>query len=169
MAESKGAVYLTGEGVGFRQACLTLRIFDEAKSKQSDLRFLGFSLEPEHRFGIGFPLYTQVSRAGLSAVARRFVLGMPKANRLASPFWISRPPTRTELCKTNHLNRIGYHSPAEALLILNGCFRTNQPGARRRVRVGSGRSSVMKDVTSRCQTAPSPPALDPRQNFGSPR
>lgn len=65
MAESKCAVYLAGEGIGLRQACPVLRIFDEVKAKWSYLGFLGFSLDSERRFGIGFPLYTQVSRAGL--------------------------------------------------------------------------------------------------------
>jgi len=42
-----------------------LRIFDEAKAKEFYLGFLGFTLDWEHRFGENFPLYAQVSRAGL--------------------------------------------------------------------------------------------------------
>jgi hypothetical protein len=39
-----------------------LRSFDEAKTKQFYLGFLGFQLNWEHRFGENFPLYLQVSR-----------------------------------------------------------------------------------------------------------
>jgi hypothetical protein len=42
-----------------------LRIFDESKAKEFYLDFLGFNLDWEHRFGENFPLYAQVSRAGL--------------------------------------------------------------------------------------------------------
>jgi catechol 2,3-dioxygenase-like lactoylglutathione lyase family enzyme len=42
-----------------------LRIFDVAKAHEFYLGFLGFSVDWEHRFGEGFPLYTQISRAGL--------------------------------------------------------------------------------------------------------
>ncbi len=42
-----------------------MRIFDEAKAKEFYLGFLGFTLDFEHRFGENFPLYAQVSRAGL--------------------------------------------------------------------------------------------------------
>ena len=51
--------------VRFGQTCPILRIFDEPKAKQFYLDFLGFKLDWEHRFGDNFPLYAQVSRAGL--------------------------------------------------------------------------------------------------------
>lgn len=38
------------------------RIFDEKKAKEFYIDFLGFSLDWEHRFEIGLPLYMQVSR-----------------------------------------------------------------------------------------------------------
>ncbi|WHZ16958.1 MAG: Glyoxalase family protein [Nitrospira sp.] len=41
-----------------------LRIFDEAKAKEFHLDFLGFTLDWEHRFEAGLPLYMQVSRDG---------------------------------------------------------------------------------------------------------
>lgn len=41
-----------------------LRIFDEAKTKAFYVEFLGFSLDWEHRFEPGLPLYMQVSRGG---------------------------------------------------------------------------------------------------------
>ena len=40
-----------------------LRIFDEAKAKEFYLGFLGFTLDWEHRFEPGLPLYMQVSRS----------------------------------------------------------------------------------------------------------
>ncbi len=42
-----------------------LRIFSVDKAKEFYLGFLGFSLDWEHSFGDNFPLYAQVSRAGL--------------------------------------------------------------------------------------------------------
>ena len=39
-----------------------LRIFDEAKTREFYLDFLGFSVDWEHRFGDDLPLYLQVSR-----------------------------------------------------------------------------------------------------------
>lgn len=52
--------------VRFGQVCPILRIFDEAKAKAFYVDFLGFELDWEHRFGDNFPLYAQVSRAGLA-------------------------------------------------------------------------------------------------------
>jgi len=52
--------------VQFGQTCPLMRIFDEAKAKEFYVGFLGFNLDWEHRFGDGFPLYAQVSRAGLT-------------------------------------------------------------------------------------------------------
>jgi len=40
------------------------RIFDEAKAREFYVGFLGFSVDWEHRFEPGLPLYMQVSRAG---------------------------------------------------------------------------------------------------------
>ena len=42
-----------------------LRIFSADKAREFYLGFLGFTLDWEHRFGENFPLYAQVSRAGL--------------------------------------------------------------------------------------------------------
>ena len=51
--------------IAFTQTAPILRIFDESKAKEFYLGFLGFQLDFEHRFGDNFPLYMQVSRAGL--------------------------------------------------------------------------------------------------------
>ncbi|MDT9599261.1 glyoxalase superfamily protein [Sphingosinicella rhizophila] len=53
------------EHVRFDQTCPILRIFDEPAAKEFYLGFLGFHLDWEHRFGEDYPLYAQVSRAGL--------------------------------------------------------------------------------------------------------
>jgi catechol 2,3-dioxygenase-like lactoylglutathione lyase family enzyme len=57
----------TAEGgrFGFQRASPIMRIFDEARAREFYLGFLGFTLDWEHRFGDDFPLYAQVSRAGL--------------------------------------------------------------------------------------------------------
>jgi hypothetical protein len=52
-------------GIAFEQAVPIVRIFDVAKAQDFYLGFLGFSVDWEHRYGENFPLYTQVSRAGL--------------------------------------------------------------------------------------------------------
>jgi catechol 2,3-dioxygenase-like lactoylglutathione lyase family enzyme len=39
-----------------------LRIFDEAKAREFYVGFLGFTIDWEHRFEPGLPLYMQVSR-----------------------------------------------------------------------------------------------------------
>lgn len=57
---------LADEGVHFNQTCPIMRIFDEAVAKEFYLGFLRFHLDWEHRFGENFPLYAQVSRAGLT-------------------------------------------------------------------------------------------------------
>lgn len=49
----------------FEQAVPIVRIFDVGKAHEFYLGFLGFSIDWEHRYGENFPLYTQVSRAGL--------------------------------------------------------------------------------------------------------
>jgi hypothetical protein len=43
-----------------------LRIFDVKKAKAFYLEYLSFTLDWEHRFEPGMPLYMQVSRGGLS-------------------------------------------------------------------------------------------------------
>lgn len=56
-----------GEGhIRFRETSPIFRIFDEAKAKEFYAGFLGFQWDWEHRFGDNFPLYAQVSRAGLT-------------------------------------------------------------------------------------------------------
>jgi catechol 2,3-dioxygenase-like lactoylglutathione lyase family enzyme len=42
-----------------------LRSFDEAKAREFYLEFLGFTVDWEHRFEPGTPLYMQVSRDGI--------------------------------------------------------------------------------------------------------
>lgn len=54
-----------GDAVAFHGTAPILRIFDEEKAREFYLGFLGFTLDWEHRFGANFPLYCQVSRAGL--------------------------------------------------------------------------------------------------------
>ena len=55
----------TTEPITFEQAVPIVRIFDVAKAHEFYLEFLGFSVDWEHRYGDDFPLYTQISRAGL--------------------------------------------------------------------------------------------------------
>ncbi len=52
-------------GITFEQAVPIVRIFDVSKAQEFYLGFLGFTVDWEHRFGENFPLYLQVSRAGL--------------------------------------------------------------------------------------------------------
>ena len=47
------------------QAIPIIRIFDENKAKDFYLGFLGMSLDWEHRFEAGYPIYMQVSRDNL--------------------------------------------------------------------------------------------------------
>lgn len=51
--------------VGFERTFPIVRIFDEAKAREFYVDFLGFEIDWEHRFGENFPLYMQVSRAGM--------------------------------------------------------------------------------------------------------
>lgn len=51
--------------IQFNRAVPVLRIFDIAKAREFYLDFLGFQVDWEHRYGDDFPLYMQVSRAGL--------------------------------------------------------------------------------------------------------
>jgi uncharacterized glyoxalase superfamily protein PhnB len=47
------------------QAIPLIRIFDEAKAREYYLDFLGFTMEWEHRFEPGMPLYAQIRRGDL--------------------------------------------------------------------------------------------------------
>jgi len=51
--------------IGFERTFPIVRIFDEAKAREFYVDFLGFKIDWEHRFGDNFPLYMQVSRAGM--------------------------------------------------------------------------------------------------------
>ncbi len=51
--------------IAFAAPVPILRIFSVEKAMEFYLGFLGFTLDWEHRFGDNFPLYAQVSRAGL--------------------------------------------------------------------------------------------------------
>lgn len=53
------------DAIAFTETAQIMRIFDEAKAKEFYVGFLGFTLDWEHRSGDNFPLYAQVSRAGL--------------------------------------------------------------------------------------------------------
>lgn len=55
----------TAETPQFYRTSPVLRIFDDAKAREFYVEFLGFTWDWEHRFGDNFPLYAQVSRAGL--------------------------------------------------------------------------------------------------------
>ena len=50
--------------MSFGKTTPILRIFDERKAKEFYLGFLGFTLDWEHRFESGLPLYMQVSKDG---------------------------------------------------------------------------------------------------------
>lgn len=52
--------------IAIQQTIPILRIFDESKAREFYIDFLGFSVDWEHRFEPGMPLYMQVSRAGLT-------------------------------------------------------------------------------------------------------
>ena len=47
------------------QAIPIIRIFDEIKAKEFYLEFLGMTLDWEHRFETGYPMYMQVSKGSL--------------------------------------------------------------------------------------------------------
>ena len=51
--------------IGFERTFPIVRIFYEAKAREFYVDFLGFEVDWEHRFGDNFPLYMQVSRAGM--------------------------------------------------------------------------------------------------------
>ena len=48
----------------FQNTTPILRIFDEEKAKEFYAGFLGFTVNWEHRFAEGMPLYMQVSKDG---------------------------------------------------------------------------------------------------------
>jgi catechol 2,3-dioxygenase-like lactoylglutathione lyase family enzyme len=52
--------------IRFQQAIPILRIFDIDKAKAFYVDFLGFSVDWEHRFEHGLPLYMQISRGDLT-------------------------------------------------------------------------------------------------------
>lgn len=50
--------------MNFGKTTPILRIFDEAKAREFYINFLGFTIDWEHRFEPGLPLYLQVSKDG---------------------------------------------------------------------------------------------------------
>lgn len=57
-----------------------LRIFDESKAREFYLEFLGFTVDWEHRFEPGSPLYMQVSHGdGVLHLSEHFGDGSPGA------------------------------------------------------------------------------------------
>ena len=52
-------------GITFLKTIPILRIFDDAKTREFYVDYLGFTVEWEHRFGDNFPLYMQISRGAL--------------------------------------------------------------------------------------------------------
>ena len=51
--------------IGFERTFPIVRIFDEAKAREFYVGWLGCSIDWEHRFHAGAPLYCQVSRGNL--------------------------------------------------------------------------------------------------------
>jgi uncharacterized glyoxalase superfamily protein PhnB len=51
--------------IQFKSSIPILRIFDVAKAKEFYVGFLGFTVDWEHRFEDGLPLYAQISRGNL--------------------------------------------------------------------------------------------------------
>lgn len=49
---------------GMKAPIPVLRSFDEAKAREFYVDFLGFTVDWEHRFAEGMPLYMQISRGG---------------------------------------------------------------------------------------------------------
>jgi uncharacterized glyoxalase superfamily protein PhnB len=50
--------------MSFGRTTPILRIFDEMKAKEFYVGFLGFTIDWEHRFEDGLPLYMQISKDG---------------------------------------------------------------------------------------------------------
>lgn len=66
--------------IAFSKTIPVLRSFDEAKAREFYLDFLGFSVDFEHRFEPGMPLYIGISRAGLTLhISEHFGDAMPGA------------------------------------------------------------------------------------------
>ncbi|HTV67469.1 MAG TPA: glyoxalase superfamily protein [Rhizobiaceae bacterium] len=63
--EKDAAVPASGAGPEFTQPVPIFRIFDEAKAREFYTGFLDCTIDWEHRFHPGAPLYCQVSRGGL--------------------------------------------------------------------------------------------------------
>lgn len=63
-AEPDRAAAAEPDGIRFTQVIPILRIFDIAKAMEFYRDFLGFTVDWEHRYGEGMPLYAQISRAG---------------------------------------------------------------------------------------------------------
>ena len=64
-AKSKAAAATPADGIRFSSTIPILRIFSVEKAMEFYVDFLGFAVDWEHRFGDNFPLYAQVSRAGI--------------------------------------------------------------------------------------------------------
>lgn len=64
-ATSKAAATTPADGIRFSSTIPILRIFSVEKAMEFYIDFLGFTVDWEHRFGDNFPLYAQVSRAGI--------------------------------------------------------------------------------------------------------
>jgi glyoxalase superfamily protein len=64
-AAGDGTATPSSAGPQLKVAIPILRIFSVEKAKEFYVDFLGFGIDWEHRFGDNFPLYAQVSRAGL--------------------------------------------------------------------------------------------------------
>lgn len=56
---------MTDQPPEFKDVIPMLRIFSVEKALEFYVEFLGFKVDWEHRFGENFPLYMQISRAGL--------------------------------------------------------------------------------------------------------
>ena len=65
LATSKAFDMGSAMGIEFGPTIPTLRVFDEAKTREFYVQFLGCAIDWEHRFEPGLPLYMQVSRGGL--------------------------------------------------------------------------------------------------------
>lgn len=64
-SDAPSAAAIAPDGPRFNQIIPILRIFDIAKAMEFYRDFLGFTVDWEHRYGEGMPLYAQVSRAGM--------------------------------------------------------------------------------------------------------
>lgn len=92
--------------IAFERCIPILRIFDEAKAREFYCGFLGFSVEFEHRFEPGLPLYLDIERAGLK-------LHLSEHHGDASPGTTLFVPTRHIVAWRDELQakRYGYGRP----------------------------------------------------------